>query len=345
MRRPNTHADGNAIGWIATSDLLLLVVALFVALAVAWGAGLGRRAREADTFRRDAEAARREADDQRRRAEAAERDADAAKTDLLAQAARVRAADELTRRFGGLDEAARLAAEAGGLRDRASALEREAREAERLRRRSEKLAGELTAAKRRVAALERQASGEGELRKRILGLDGSLDRTVFVIDDSGSMNTAGRWDWTILTASRWIELLPVKHAAVVTFSETARTVPPGQTGLLEMTPPNRRSLISGLAGLRARGQSTNTLAALTLSMEGLGGVDAVVLFTDGRPENGRDRPADLAQGIYRYVEAHQKRTGRKVPVHCIGLGNYFDAECAKFLLELSGRTGGSFIGR
>jgi hypothetical protein len=86
--------------------------------------------------------------------------------------------------------------------------------------------------------------------------------------------------------------------------------------------------------------ATNTLDALRKAYEY--DVDTILLFSDGAPSPpnaGVFDPA-IARQIYELCRAH-----RNIPIHTIGLGNYFDQNASTFLLSVAKITGGTFRGK
>jgi hypothetical protein len=70
-------------------------------------------------------------------------------------------------------------------------------------------------------------------------------------------------------------------------------------------------------------------------------IDAIFLFSDGAPSlsaSGAFEPA-VAERIYELC-----RTRVNIPIHTIGLGNYFDENTSTFLQSLAKITGGTFRG-
>ena len=72
------------------------------------------------------------------------------------------------------------------------------------------------------------------------------------------------------------------------------------------------------------------------------GLDTVVLFTDGAPNDGNSavfeqREADL---IYEMIEKH-----KDIPINTIGLGNYFKDTGGNFLKRVAELSKGNYLGR
>jgi hypothetical protein len=112
----------------------------------------------------------------------------------------------------------------------------------------------------------------------------------------------------------------------------------------------RKALIQVLERLEPDGE-TNTLAALQAAFR-FDHIDAIVLFTDGqptlspRPLDGSvsDRNAGYRAQILEEID-RQVAAGRKVRIHTIGLGDYFDPALGELFRTMGERTGGTFIGR
>jgi hypothetical protein len=101
----------------------------------------------------------------------------------------------------------------------------------------------------------------------------------------------------------------------------------------------RAALLERLKAVTPAG-TTNTRAALQKAYEY--DVDAILLFSDGAPsksDSGVFDPA-VADEIYDLCRAHPS-----IPVHTIGLGNYFDANASTFLRTVATTTGGTFRGQ
>jgi hypothetical protein len=201
-----------------------------------------------------------------------------------------------------------------------------------------------------VVEARRQEELLEEIRnnRELVGLKGQLDRVAIVFDASGSMKLsaggAGRDRWAEAQdiVANWLQHLNVQQCALIVFSNEVRTFPRngsladlrGEDGKLR-----RQALLQQLRSLTPNGW-TDTLAAMQKAYEY--DVDAILLFTDGAPSkdvSGHFDPA-LAQQVYQLCGQH-----KNVPVHTIGLGNYFDQDMSTFLLSVSSITGGTFRGQ
>jgi hypothetical protein len=181
----------------------------------------------------------------------------------------------------------------------------------------------------------------------LLGLDGELDRVVFVLDRSGSMDVndrrtgRNRWQDAISTIDAWLRYLAVDEAALVVFSAGVDVFPPDGRWV-SISKEGAGPLLEGLKDLSPMGP-TNTLEALRRAYR-YSRVKVIILFTDGAPDYGMDGGGGTADDILQFV-ASQKSAGLDVRIHTVGIGDYFKPQMRDFLLRLSGDTGGTFIGR
>lgn len=187
---------------------------------------------------------------------------------------------------------------------------------------------------------------EGELRKELIGIDGKIDRSIFVIDRSESMNEDGRWQFVQGTIAKWVELLPVQEVGLVIFSNNSESIPSDAGSRIAMNTIEGRLIVTNaVAALTPRG-ATNTLSAIKRAYS-FPQSDAIFLFTDGRPtesENRSNANANAMQEVVKYVKQMQMQ-GRTERIHVVALGDYFDKDFADFLKSLTNATGGTFIGR
>jgi hypothetical protein len=188
---------------------------------------------------------------------------------------------------------------------------------------------------------------EGRHNRELIGLTGRLDRVAILFDASGSMKQAAasggdRWAESQLIAATWLQHLNVQHCALIVFSSDVRTFP--EDGSLadlrgEDGKARRAALLEHVKALTPQG-TTNTLDALRKAYEY--DIDAILLFSDGAPsksDSGVFDPA-VAQQIYDLC-----RENPSVPVHTIGLGNYFDENASTFLRTIAATTGGTLRGQ
>jgi hypothetical protein len=200
------------------------------------------------------------------------------------------------------------------------------------------------------ADLERHAAliEEGRNNRELVGLTGRLERVAILFDASGSMRQASasgvgdRWAEAQQMAAKWLQHLNVQQCVLIVFSSTVRTIP--EDGSLvdlrgEGGKARRDLLLRHLKAVSPDG-ATNTYDALRKAYEY--DVDAILLFSDGAPSlstTGAFDPAVAGQ-IYDLCRANPS-----VPIHTIGLGNYFDDNASTFLISLAKITNGTFRGQ
>lgn len=180
---------------------------------------------------------------------------------------------------------------------------------------------------------------EGAVRAELLGLKPPLNKVVFVVDRSSSMNEAKeavkRWEDCIQTIKTWINFLPVQKAALIVFGDDIKVYPQDEKSMLKL-PEGARELTNALDNLQPRG-GTKTQAALWKAYSSYDNIDAIILFTDGAPDEGIDSVLTFVDEM-----ARQKPNTR---IYTVGIGDYFNGQMGRFLREVSKRTGGTFIGR
>ena len=180
---------------------------------------------------------------------------------------------------------------------------------------------------------------EGAVRAELLGLKPPLNKVVFVVDRSSSMNktkeAATRWGDCIQTIKTWINSLPVKNAALVVFGDDIKVYPPDEKSMLKL-PEGAMELTDALENLQPKG-GTKTQDALWKAFSSYDEIDAIILFTDGAPDEGIDSVLTFVDEM-----ARQKPNTR---IYTVGIGDYFNGQMGRFLREVSKRTGGTFIGR
>jgi chromosome segregation ATPase len=200
------------------------------------------------------------------------------------------------------------------------------------------------------AALDHQAAllEESRNNRELVGLTGRLERVAILFDASGSMRqstTTGagdRWAEAQRIAATWLQHLNVQQCVLIVFSSDVRTFPEngsladlrGETGKV-----NRELLLQRLKSVSPDG-ATNTYDALRKAYQY--DIDSILLFSDGAPSEsagGVFEPA-VAQRIYDLCRAHPN-----IPIHTIGLGNYFDQNASTFLMSLAKLTSGTFRGQ
>jgi myosin heavy subunit len=199
------------------------------------------------------------------------------------------------------------------------------------------------AERRRQAELLEEARNNREL----VGLTGKLERVAILFDASGSMRRAAgrgigdRWNEAQGIASTWLQHINVQQCVLIVFSNQVKTFP--NDGTLadvrgEAGKARREALLQQLKTVTPNGW-TNTHDALRKAYEY--NVDTILLFTDGAPSKATSGVFDpgIAQQIYELCRQHSN-----IPIHTIGLGNYFDENASTFLQTVAKLTNGTFRG-
>ena len=179
---------------------------------------------------------------------------------------------------------------------------------------------------------------EGAVRAELLGLKPPLNKVVFVVDRSSSMNEkegVKKWEDCIQTIKTWINSLPVQNAALIVFDDDIKVFPSDGKPMFKL-PEDSIKLTNELDNLQPKG-GTKTQAALWKAYSSYGDIDAIILFTDGAPEEGIDSVLTFVDEM-----ARQKPNTR---IYTVGIGDYLNGQMGRFLREASKRTGGTFIGR
>jgi hypothetical protein len=200
------------------------------------------------------------------------------------------------------------------------------------------------------AAVEHQAAllEEGRNNRELVGLTGRLERVAILFDVSDSMRlaatsgTGDRWAEAQKIAARWLQHLNVQQCVLIVFSTQVRTFPEDGSlaDLRGAEGKVKRDLL--LQNLRtvSPGGVTNTFDALRTAYQY--DIDSILLFSDGAPTLSNTGVFDRAavQPIYNLCRAHPK-----IPIHTVGLGNYFDRDASTFLISVAKITNGTFRGQ
>jgi uncharacterized coiled-coil DUF342 family protein len=189
---------------------------------------------------------------------------------------------------------------------------------------------------------------EGRNNRELVGLTGRLERVAVLFDASGSMRQAAtsgggdRWAEAQEIAGTWLKHLNVGRCVLIVYSSAVRTFPADGT-LTDLRgdagKAKREALLQHVKAVTPEGW-TNTYEALRKAYEY--DIDSILLFSDGAPtetNSGVFDPA-VARKIYDLCRAHPN-----IPIHTIGLGNYFDQNASSFLQSVAKITGGTFRGR
>jgi hypothetical protein len=199
------------------------------------------------------------------------------------------------------------------------------------------------------AELQHQAEllEESRNNRELVGLSGRLERVAVLFDASGSMRQAtasggsDRWAEAQQMAATWLKHLNVQQCVLIVFSSAVQTFP--EDGSLadlrgELGKTKREALLKHVKEVTPGGW-TDTYNALRRAYEY--NIDSILLFSDGAPSRSTAGVFDpaLAQQIYDLCRAHPN-----IPVHTIGLGNYFDQNASTFLRSVAKITNGTFRG-
>jgi hypothetical protein len=187
---------------------------------------------------------------------------------------------------------------------------------------------------------------EARNNRALVGLTGRLDRVAILFDASGSMRQAttsgsDRWAKAQEIASTWLKHLNVQQCVLIVYSSDVRTFPDdGSLADLRGAAGRARrdSLLRHVQEVSPGGW-TNTYEALRRAYQY--DIDAILLFSDGAPSNPVTRVYDPNEAR-RIMDLCRSRPN--VPVHTIGLGNYFDQNTSTFLMSVAATTNGTFRG-
>jgi len=195
---------------------------------------------------------------------------------------------------------------------------------------------------------------EGGIRQELLGLKGSMNNVVILLDRSASMK-GNRWKSTIDVVESWLKYLPVKRCALITFNTSIELFP--RYGMLDVegiTNNNRNLMIRAVRNLEPTG-NTDTYTALSAAYSNYPDADTIILFTDGEPYVPPLNEPSEASGEHRMRISRKLQTeiiqlvdkqAKNIPINTVGVGKYYEnKELTEFLINLSSRTGGVFLGR
>jgi hypothetical protein len=181
-----------------------------------------------------------------------------------------------------------------------------------------------------------------KINRDLIGLRGILSKTVILVDASGSM-AGDRWKDAVEVMAIWFEQLPVREVNLIVFNAQPNSFP-GASQFLRLDGPegesHRKRLIDHLKAITPTG-GTFTRAALQQAYASPG-IDSIILFTDGAPNTGKeaDPVQSEADAIYALINDH-----KDIPINAIGVGEYFDPRLSAFLLKVGELSHGTFIGR
>ena len=223
----------------------------------------------------------------------------------------------------------------------------------------------------RLTELQHMSATEKSVRQELLGLKGSMDQTVFVIDISASMAnefsadfTRANWKsgenaWSNVQRKirDYLEMLPVGKFRMVCFNHALHEFPT----VADTWSTDRQAAMDFLASLTPEG-TTNTEQALLKAAAYK--PSSILLFTDGQPTriamvksaSGLDEQTSVFDFDQQLRILAMPVTGTiECPVNVIALNDYAShvamgnttpsaRTLLAFLQELAGRSGGAFLG-
>ena len=205
-----------------------------------------------------------------------------------------------------------------------------------------KLKGQLNGEERKrknlQTAFDAQFEAEKQVRTELLGLRGDLSRVAILFDTSASMKIGGRWEDALHVIESFLRHLPMKQCVLISFNSECTRFP--HRGLITVDDKGREQLRTFLTRSRLE-EGTNTQAALELAY-GEKDIRSIILFTDGAPNDGEQLTFEprFAESILSLCDQH-----RDIPINVVALGDYFKKDYGNFLLQLSQKTKGNFLGR
>lgn len=193
--------------------------------------------------------------------------------------------------------------------------------------------------------------------QQLLGIRGSLERTVFVLDTSGSMgwprygrdqhgeiSTTG-WEDVVGLVTLWLQALPIENLRIICFSGSVEEFPE-DPGWLRSTDEIQEA-INYVQSRVPRGR-TNTEAALEQAAAWQ--PTCIILFTDGLPtdvDTGHHDPIQVKRIL------HSCSLGRyRAPINVVALNGSLREEAAEderllldFARQVALLSGGVFFAR
>lgn len=221
----------------------------------------------------------------------------------------------------------------------------------------------------RNASRERDGLRKNDVGRKFVGLHENDKRVLFVVDHSESMANAlladgrkgerKRWDIVRSAIKSWITEVPlIEKAALILFSAKVECFPANHTlNDLDVVAANaggsRGAEFVELLDKSTADGGTDLVTAMDIALKMyIGKIDAIVLFTDGRPTREAGTDARFDQTLCDTILSNLERAKRDWKaakedfprIHVVALGDYFDKAFGKFLIELTTMSGGSFRG-
>ncbi|MEY4568525.1 MAG: Chromosome partition protein Smc [Planctomycetota bacterium] len=259
--------------------------------------------------------------------------------------------------------------------------ESSATEIAKLKQELAKANADLTATSSRMEDIVEESENARKLERneqrrinnRLVGLGGKLEKVVFMVDVSKSMQngkglngeTINNWGPAVETIERWINGLDVKSAALIVFGETAEI----RVNMQPLEQGGREKILKALKSITPNAEATNFLAAFEKAYE-LSNLDTIIVFSDGLPSVdvlGRriqmDRKREnetkeqfavrstamLEDNVKRVLEVHKRisdkaKLHRGVAINVIGLGaGVYTEKTGNLLNNLALDNGGIFL--
>lgn len=237
-----------------------------------------------------------------------------------------------------------------------------------------KLTAQIESARQAVVLAREQAiSQQRSINNKLVGLGGKLEKVVFMVDISNSMQSIAGPNGTVLNnwvpivevIERWINGLNVTSASLIVFGDSAEV----KVEMQELNRGGREKILEVLKQIDPTATSTNFLAAFEKAYQ-IPDVDTIIVFSDGLPTvdiNGnrifvgdkirgesddaykRRVDKEVADNVNRALTVHRKisdmaRENPSVAVNAIGLGaGVYNEKTGNLLSDLALKNGGVFL--
>jgi Mg-chelatase subunit ChlD len=197
----------------------------------------------------------------------------------------------------------------------------------------------------------RKQKQEKLIRQKLLGIQGNMEHTIFLVDISGSIlnqpkegqyraNWGGdgtAWGYVKNQVEAWIQGLPVKRFRVIAFNEQLSHFPVDSRWASQ--PEDNQNVTHFLESLKPDGL---TLTETALREAARLQPTSIVLITDGAPTAKGHQRFDAAQvqRIKEFVASDEF----EIPITVVAVNDYFDPQFGEFLQTIAATSGGCFIG-